>query len=65
MSNFTNYLQESRVKRPHVVQVRLSDEDKKLLEEIARQYDAHTSRVLYELFRYALMEYKADVWGDY
>lgn len=54
MPNIAKHLQQNTAKRPHVVQIRLSDEDKKRLDELSKKYSVKATRLLYEMFRFSI-----------
>lgn len=54
MTNIVKHLQQNTARRPHVVQIRLSNEDKTRLDELADKYGVRPTRLMYEIFRYAI-----------
>lgn len=54
MTNLAKHLQQNIARRPYVVQVRLSEEDKARLDALADKYGVRPTRLMYEIFRYSI-----------
>lgn len=58
MTNIAKHLQRNTTKRPHVVQIRLSDVEKKQLDDMSEKYGVRPTRLMYELFRFSISQYE-------
>lgn len=54
MTNIAKYLQRNTSPRPNVVQIRLSDDDKQRLEDLANKHGVRPTRLLYEMFKFCI-----------
>lgn len=60
MSNLTKQLQGSLERRTKLVQIRVSDSDKALIDNICDALDIRINKLGYEFFRYGLDQYKKE-----
>lgn len=60
MSNLTKQLKGSLERRTKLVQIRVSDSEKDLVDNICESLDIRINKLGYELFRYGLEQYKKE-----
>lgn len=58
MTNIAKHLQRNTAKRPHVIQIRVSKDEKKQLDDMAKKYGVRSTRLMYELFRFSISQYE-------
>lgn len=60
MSTLTKQLKGSLERRTNLVQIRVSDSEKALIDNICESMDIRINKLGYELFRYGLEQYKKE-----
>lgn len=64
MTNIVKHLQQNTVRRSHVIQIQLSEQDKMRLEQLAKKYGVRSTRLLYEMFRFCIDLYEKHEEGN-